>query len=46
MKKFLAILFVLAVCVTGVFAADMQVKVDNDGPVTIIMNTEEIMKKK
>ena len=32
--------------VTGVFAADMQVKVDNDGPVTIIMNTDEIMKKK
>ncbi|MBE6883455.1 MAG: D-tyrosyl-tRNA(Tyr) deacylase [Ruminococcaceae bacterium] len=32
--------------VTGVFAADMQVKVENDGPVTIIMDTEEIMKKK
>ena len=31
---------------TGVFSADMQVRVDNDGPVTIIMDTDEIMKKK
>lgn len=25
---------------TGVFAADMLVKIDNDGPVTIVMDTE------
>lgn len=30
---------------TGVFGADMQVRVDNDGPVTIIMDTDLIMKK-
>ncbi len=30
---------------TGVFGANMQVRVDNDGPVTIIMDTDEIMKK-
>jgi len=30
----------------GVFSADMKVRVDNDGPVTIIMDTDVIMKKK
>jgi D-tyrosyl-tRNA(Tyr) deacylase len=29
----------------GVFAADMQVSLQNDGPVTIIMNTDDISKK-
>lgn len=28
---------------TGEFGADMQVRIDNDGPVTIILDTDEIM---
>ena len=31
---------------TGVFAADMLVKIDNDGPVTIVMDSEVLKKKK
>ena len=31
---------------TGRFGADMQVSLLNDGPVTILMDTEEMMKKK
>ncbi len=30
---------------TGIFGAEMKVRVDNDGPVTIIMDTDDIMKK-
>ena len=30
---------------TGVFGADMQVELLNDGPVTILLDTDEIMKK-
>lgn len=30
---------------TGCFGADMQVSLLNDGPVTILMDTEEMMKK-
>lgn len=33
-----------AVCKTGVFGADMQIDHVNDGPVTIIMDTAEMMK--
>ena len=29
---------------TGIFGADMKVSVTNDGPVTIIIDTKEIMK--
>ena len=28
---------------TGVFGADMQVTIENDGPVTILLDTEELM---
>jgi len=31
---------------TGVFGADMAVSLVNDGPVTIIMDTDEMMRKK
>ena len=31
---------------TGRFGADMLVALENDGPVTIIMDTDEIMPKK
>ena len=31
---------------TGRFGADMQVSLLNDGPVTILMDTAEMMKKK
>ncbi len=30
---------------TGVFAADMLVSIDNDGPVTLILDTTELMPK-
>jgi len=30
---------------TGVFGADMQVDIANDGPVTVILDSEEIVKK-
>lgn len=30
---------------TGVFGADMQIEIICDGPVTILMDTEELMKK-
>lgn len=30
---------------TGVFGADMRVSIENDGPVTILLDTDEIMKK-
>lgn len=30
---------------TGTFGADMQVEIHNDGPVTIVLDTEEIMPK-
>jgi D-tyrosyl-tRNA(Tyr) deacylase len=30
---------------TGVFGADMKVELVNDGPVTILMDTEQMMKK-
>ncbi|MBR6736713.1 MAG: D-tyrosyl-tRNA(Tyr) deacylase [Oscillospiraceae bacterium] len=30
---------------TGEFGADMLVSIDNDGPVTIMLDTDEIMKK-
>ena len=30
----------------GVFGADMQVSIENDGPVTIILDTDEIMPQK
>ena len=30
---------------TGVFRADMQISLVNDGPVTILLDTDEIMKK-
>ncbi len=30
---------------TGEFGADMLVSIDNDGPVTIILDTDEIMKQ-
>ncbi|MEM1485940.1 D-aminoacyl-tRNA deacylase [Oscillospiraceae bacterium PP1C4] len=30
---------------TGVFGADMLVSIANDGPVTIVLDTDEIMKK-
>ena len=30
---------------TGVFGADMLVSIQNDGPVTILLDTDEIMKK-
>ena len=30
---------------TGSFGADMLVSIENDGPVTIILDTNEIMKK-
>lgn len=32
-------------CKTGVFGADMQIDHINDGPVTIIMDTDDMMKK-
>lgn len=32
--------------VTGEFGAEMQVKLQNDGPITIFMDTEQIMPKK
>ena len=31
---------------TGEFGADMLVSIENDGPVTIILDTTEIMKQK
>ena len=31
---------------TGAFGADMQVELLNDGPVTILMDTDEMMRKK
>lgn len=31
---------------TGEFGADMQVELLNDGPVTIVMDTDELMRKK
>ena len=31
---------------SGVFGADMQIDHVNDGPVTIIMDTDQMMKKK
>ena len=31
---------------TGVFQADMLVNIENDGPVTILMDTDELMRKK
>ena len=30
----------------GVFGADMQVYIQNDGPVTIVLDTDEIMPKR
>lgn len=30
---------------TGAFGADMRVSIENDGPVTILLDTDEIMKK-
>ena len=30
---------------TGVFGADMQVSLVNDGPVTILFDSEQMMKK-
>lgn len=30
---------------TGTFGADMRVSIENDGPVTILLDTDEIMKK-
>ena len=32
--------------VTGEFGADMQVKLQNDGPITIFLDTEQIMPRK
>ncbi len=32
-------------CITGVFGADMQIDHVNDGPVTLIMDTEQMLKK-
>ena len=31
---------------TGQFGADMQVFIQNDGPVTLLLDTDEIMPKK
>ena len=31
---------------TGQFGADMQVYIQNDGPVTIVLDTDEIMPKR
>ena len=31
---------------TGVFGADMKVSIENDGPVTILLDTDEIMHRK
>jgi D-tyrosyl-tRNA(Tyr) deacylase len=31
---------------TGEFGADMKVEIHNDGPVTVLLDTEEIMPKK
>ena len=31
---------------TGVFGADMKVSIENDGPVTLVINSPELMKKK
>lgn len=35
----------IATVQTGVFRADMQISLVNDGPVTILLDTDEIMKK-
>lgn len=45
-ERFVAALFDCGVsCVkTGSFGADMLVSIENDGPVTIILDTDEIMK--
>ena len=45
-ERFLAELKALGIePVTGVFGADMQIDHVNDGPVTLIMETERMMKK-
>ena len=31
---------------TGVFGADMKVSIENDGPVTLVIDSPELMKKK
>lgn len=31
---------------TGVFGADMEVSIENDGPVTLVIDSPELMKKK
>ena len=31
---------------TGVFGADMAVEIHNDGPVTIVLDTDQIMPRK
>ena len=30
---------------TGIFGADMKVSIENDGPVTLIIDSPELMKK-
>ena len=44
-EKFVGILRRSSAVETGVFGADMQIELVNDGPITLVVNSEDLIKK-